>query len=154
MEIPMSELNPPRRPEDMDTSIYGESHVRAYRESKGETGYIWNGAHILLLTTKGRSSGQPRTTPLIFVRDGDKLAIVASRGGAPTHPDWYLNLEKNPEVEVQVKGDVFRARARTADVAERAKLWPEAVKAWPQYADYVKKTDREIPVVVIERIHS
>jgi deazaflavin-dependent oxidoreductase (nitroreductase family) len=150
----MSELRPPRSQDEMDMSIFGDSHVRAYRESKGERGYIWNGAPILLLTTKGRKSGQMRTTPLIFVRDGDDVAVVASKGGAPEHPDWYQNLEAEPRVEVQVKGDVFKARARTATGEERRRLWDEAVRTWPQYEDYSKATDREIPVVVLEREHS
>jgi deazaflavin-dependent oxidoreductase (nitroreductase family) len=147
----MSELHPPRRREDMDLSIFGPAHVKVYQETKGETGYIWNDAPILLLTTKGHKSGQMRTTPLIFVRAGQSVAIVASKGGAPEHPDWYLNLEAEPQVRVQVKGDVFDATARTADGAERARLWDEAVKAWPQYADYQTLTDRKIPVVVLER---
>jgi deazaflavin-dependent oxidoreductase (nitroreductase family) len=150
----MSELHPPRRREDMDLSIFGESHVRLYRETKGEQGYIWNDAPILLLTTKGHKSGQMRTTPLIFARDGEALVIVASKGGAPEHPDWYLNLQAEPRAQVQVKGDVFEVRARTAEGAERAKLWAEAAKVWPQYDDYQKLTDREIPVVVLERLNS
>ena len=138
----------------MDVSIFGEAHVRAYRETNGETGYIWNDAPILLLTTKGHKSGQMRTTPLIFVADADAFVIIASKGGAPEHPDWYLNLEAEPRVRVQVKGDVFDAVARTAAGAERARLWPEAVKTWPQYDDYQAATDREIPVVVLERVRS
>lgn len=147
----MSELHPPRRREDMDLSLYGESHVRTYQETKGETGYIWNDAPILLLTTRGRRSGQMRTTPLIFVPHGEAFAIVASKGGAPEHPDWYLNLATDAKVKVQVKDEVFDARARTATGEERARLWRDAVKAWPQYEDYQASTDREIPVVVLER---
>lgn len=147
----MSELHPPRRREDMDLSLFGPAHVKAYQETQGETGYIWNEAPILLLTTKGHRSGQLRTTPLIFVHDGERLAIVASKGGAPEHPDWYLNLDAEPHVRVQVKGDVFDAVARTAEGAERDRLWNEAVKVWPQYADYQTLTDRKIPVVVLER---
>jgi deazaflavin-dependent oxidoreductase (nitroreductase family) len=138
----------------MDLSLFGESHVRTYRETKGEQGYIWNDAPTLLLTTKGRTSGAQRTTPLIFIRDGDNFVIVASKGGAPEHPGWYLNLEAEPRVQVQVKGDVFEARARTATKSERDRLWPQAVKAWPQYADYQRATDREIPFVVLERLHA
>jgi proline iminopeptidase len=150
----MSDLQPARNREEMDLSIYGDSHVKAYQETKGERGYIWNGAPILLLTTKGHASGQPRTTPLIFLQDGDNVAVVASKGGAPEHPAWYLNLEAEPRVKVQIKGDVFDAVARTAQGAERERLWPKAVKTWPQYADYAKLTDREIPIVVLERLRS
>jgi deazaflavin-dependent oxidoreductase (nitroreductase family) len=148
----MTELQPPRRREDMNLSIFGDSHVRVYQETKGAEGYIWNGAPILLVTTKGHKSGQVRTTPLIFVQDGDAVAIIASKGGAPEHPGWYLNLQAQPRVQVQVKGDVYDAAARTAKGAERARLWDEAVKVWPQYTDYQAATDREIPVVVLERV--
>jgi len=147
----MSEASPPRRPETMDMTFFGPSHVKVYQETKGETGYLWNGATILLLTTKGRKSGQTRISPLIFVRDGEALAIIASKGGAPEHPAWYLNLRSDPDVQVQVKGEIFQAKARTAVGAERARIWDTAVKAWPQYADYQKRTAREIPVVVLER---
>jgi deazaflavin-dependent oxidoreductase (nitroreductase family) len=148
----MTELQPPRRREDMNLSIFGDSHVRVYQETKGAEGYIWNGAPILLLTTKGHKSGQARTTPLIFVQDGDAVAIIASKGGAPEHPGWYLNLQAQPRVQVQVKGDVYDAAARTANGAERARIWTEAVKVWPQYTDYQAATAREIPVVVLERV--
>jgi deazaflavin-dependent oxidoreductase (nitroreductase family) len=115
----MTDLHPPRTREEMDLTLFGDSHVRAYRETNGEQGYIWNDAPTLLLTTKGRSSGQPRTLPLIFVADGEALAIVASKGGAPEHPGWYLNLQANPDAVVQVKGDVIPVTARTASPEER-----------------------------------
>jgi deazaflavin-dependent oxidoreductase (nitroreductase family) len=146
----MGELTPPRNFEDIDVTIVGDSHVRAYRETNGEQGYLWNGATILLLTTQGRRSGQPKTVPLIFVRDGEKFVVVASLAGAPQHPAWYLNVAAEPRVQVQVKGDVFEARARTADAAERERLWPKAVQAWPQYDDYQSKTSRQFPVVILE----
>lgn len=148
----MENLQPARSREEMDVSLFGDGHVQTYRETKGEQGYIWNGAPILLLTTKGRRSGGERTTPLIFVQDGDNVAVVASKGGAPEHPAWYLNLEAEPRVQVQIKGDVFDAIARTAQGEERKRLWPQAVKAWPQYADYQGLTAREIPIVVLERL--
>jgi proline iminopeptidase len=134
-------------------NLFGEEHVRRYRETDGEVGHIWrNGSKILLLTTKGRTTGEPRTTPLIYEDSGDgDYVIVASKGGAPEHPGWYRNLAKEPHVEVQVKGDIFRANARTATGAERERLWKLAALQWPAYDDYAKKTDREIPVVVLER---
>jgi deazaflavin-dependent oxidoreductase (nitroreductase family) len=135
----------------MDFTIAGESHVKAYRETGGERGYIWNNATTLLLTTKGRKSGEARTAPLIFVRDGEAYVIIASLGGAPKHPTWYLNLQADPHATLQVKAEVFPATARTADGAERERLWAKAVEAWPQYDDYQAKTDRRIPVVVLER---
>jgi deazaflavin-dependent oxidoreductase (nitroreductase family) len=92
-----------------------------------------------------------RTTPLIFVTNGDDPVVIASKGGAPEHPDWYLNLAADPHVQVQVKADIFDAVARVAQGPERERLWNEALKAWPQYADYQRATEREIPVVVLER---
>ena len=101
-------------------TLFGEKHVQRYRETGGEVGHRWKrGSKILLLTTKGRKTGEPRTTPLIYEEDGDRYVIVASQGGAPTHPGWYRNLEKDPNVELQVRHEVFPARARTAQGEER-----------------------------------
>jgi deazaflavin-dependent oxidoreductase (nitroreductase family) len=134
-------------------NLFGDEHVRRYRETGGAVGHDWReGATILLLTTTGRKSGEKRTAPLIYAKDGDRYVIVASKGGAPEHPGWYLNLDKTPDVEVQVKGDVFRARARTATGEERERLWRLANTVWKQYDDYAKRTQREIPVVVLERV--
>jgi proline iminopeptidase len=134
------------------TSLFGAEHVKRYRETGGEVGHIWKeGSTVLLLTTKGRKSGEPRTTPLIYARDGDRYVIVASKGGAPEHPGWYENLSKEPKVELQVLDDVFPARARVAEGEERERLWARANEVWPHYAEYQEKTDREIPVVVLER---
>jgi deazaflavin-dependent oxidoreductase (nitroreductase family) len=133
-------------------NLFGEEHVRRYRETGGEVGHIWRrGSKVLLLTTTGRTSGEPRTTPLIYEIAGDAYVIVASKGGAPGHPGWYRNLAKDPGVELQVKGDLFPARARTATGDERERLWKLAAQQWPPYDDYQQKTDREIPVVVLER---
>jgi deazaflavin-dependent oxidoreductase (nitroreductase family) len=132
-----------------DISLIGEAHVKVYRETDGEQGYLWNGAPILLLTTTGRKSGELRTSALIFGRDGDDLLLVASQGGAPTHPNWYHNLSANPDVEVQVQGDVFRATARTANDDEKARLWSIMTDVWPNYDAYQERTDRAIPVVVL-----
>jgi deazaflavin-dependent oxidoreductase (nitroreductase family) len=133
-------------------TLFGREHVRRYQETAGAVGHIWKrGAKILLLTTSGRKTGRPTTTPLIYERDGDRYVIVASRGGAPKHPGWYLNLSKHPEVEVQVHDEVFHARARTVEGEERERLWRLAARQWPDYDEYVKRTDRRIPVVVLER---
>ncbi|HVW89219.1 MAG TPA: nitroreductase family deazaflavin-dependent oxidoreductase, partial [Gaiellaceae bacterium] len=109
------------------------------------------GSTILLLTTKGRKTGEPRTTPLIYAQEGDRYVIVASKGGAPEHPGWYRNIEKEPSVELQVLGEVFPAHARTAEGEEREQLWRRANEVWRHYDEYATKTDREIPVVVLER---
>jgi len=134
-------------------NLFGDEHVRRYRETGGEVGHIWKqGSKILLLTTKGRTSGEPRTTPLIYENAGDDYVIIASKGGAPEDPGWYRNLRKSPDVELQVLDDVFPAHARVAESDERERLWKLAAQQWPGYDDYQKKTDREIPVVVLERI--
>ena len=125
--------------------------MRAYRESGGERGYRWRGTTILLLTTKGRASGQERTTPLIFRDDGDGWVVVASKGGAPDHPDWYKNLAANPDATVQVKSERIPVRAETASGDERARLWRRMTEVWPDYDGYQQRTDREIPVVVFRR---
>jgi deazaflavin-dependent oxidoreductase (nitroreductase family) len=132
--------------------LYGKEHVQRYRETDGAEGHDWNNTTVLLLTTKGRKSGEPYTTPLIYQPHGETYVIVASKGGDPDHPDWYKNLQVNPEVEVQVKGDRFAARTRTADGEERQVLWRLMTATWPDYDEYTKKTDREIPVVVLEPI--
>jgi deazaflavin-dependent oxidoreductase (nitroreductase family) len=133
-------------------NLFGEEHVRRYRETGGKVGQIWReGSTILLLTTAGRRSGERRTTPLIYAQDGDRYVIVASKGGAPEHPGWYRNLTKTPNVELQVGDEIFRAQARTASGEERERLWRKANEVWPHYDEYARKTDREIPVVVLER---
>jgi proline iminopeptidase len=133
-------------------NLFGEEHVRRYRETGGEVGHKWKrGSKILLLTTKGRKSGEPRSTPLIYEEDGDSYVIVASKGGAPEDPGWYRNLEQEPNVELQVLDEVFPARARTAEGEERERLWQLVNQQWPDYDSYQTKTDREIPVVVLER---
>jgi deazaflavin-dependent oxidoreductase (nitroreductase family) len=135
-----------------DPPLFGAEHVRRYVETDGEVGYTWReGAPILILTVNGRKSGQEYSTPLIFGEDGDNYVIVGSQGGTPQHPDWYLNLAETPEVGVQVKADKFRARARTAEGEERSRLWKRMNEIWPHYDEYQTKTEREIPVVVLER---
>jgi deazaflavin-dependent oxidoreductase (nitroreductase family) len=134
-----------------DTSLLGDEHVRVYRETNGEKGYLWNGSPILLLTTKGRTSGLQRTIPIIFTQVGQSYVIIASKGGSPTHPLWYGNLLADPRAQVQIKGVCFDAVARTAESPERERLWAEAVKNWPNYDTYQTRTSRQIPVVVLER---
>ena len=147
----MSQSSPPRSFKEMDLSLFDANHVARYQATGGEEGYIWNTAPILLLTTRGRKSGEPRIHPLIFVENGGNPAIIASKGGAPTNPAWYENLSADSNVTVQVKADVFQAVARVVDGAERERIWAEGVKLWPQYEDYQRATERQIPVVVLER---
>ncbi|MET8211461.1 nitroreductase family deazaflavin-dependent oxidoreductase [Streptomyces sp. NPDC005373] len=132
-----------------DLTLVGSEHVARYRETDGEVGYEWNGVPILLLTTTGRTTGAPRTKALIFGRDGDDYLVVASTGGAPKHPSWYLNLLARPEAEVQVKAERTPVVARTADAAERTRLWDTVVGYWPNYDTYQTRTERLIPVVVL-----
>ncbi|MER5643209.1 nitroreductase family deazaflavin-dependent oxidoreductase [Streptosporangium sp. NPDC002524] len=134
--------------------LFGKEHVDRYIATDGAEGHEWQGTTALLLTTTGRKSGEPRTSPLIYQRHGGDLLVVASKGGSDKPPLWYLNLQENPEVEVQVLGDRFRARARTATPEEKPELWSIMTAAWPAYDEYTRKTDREIPVVVLERITS
>jgi deazaflavin-dependent oxidoreductase (nitroreductase family) len=132
--------------------LYGDEHVRSYRETDGDLGHDWiRGSSVLLLTTTGRKSGEPRTSPLIYGRRGNDYLVVASKGGTDEPPGWYVNLQEQPEVEVQVLDDRFTARARTATAEERPEFWREMVGHWPDYDTYQQKTDREIPVVVLER---
>ena len=128
-------------------------HVHRYVETDGREGHEWRGVPMLLLTTRGRKSGKLRRTALIYGKDGEeRYLLVASKGGAPEHPSWYLNLTEHPEVEVQVGADKFAARARTADAQEKPRLWQVMASIWPDYDGYQKKTGRDIPVVIVERI--
>jgi proline iminopeptidase len=137
---------------ERDYSLFGDEHIAKYEATNGEVGYLWNGAPCLVLRAKGRKTGELRKFPLIFGERGDDFVLVASKGGAPEHPGWYLNLLAHPDdVEVQVKGDVIPVRARTAEGEERSELWKLMLQHWPDYDDYQAKTDREIPVVVLER---
>jgi deazaflavin-dependent oxidoreductase (nitroreductase family) len=131
--------------------LFGQDHVDRYLATDGEEGHDWLGTQVLLLTTMGRKSGEPRTLPLIYGTSGDDYLVVASKGGWHKPPAWYLNLETDPEVEVQVKGDRFKARARDATPEEKPEMWKTMTAEWPAYDDYQKRTEREIPVVVLER---
>jgi len=133
--------------------LFGDEHVQRYEETDGEEGHIWvNGAPCLVLTTTGRKTGEDRKFALIYQEHEGDHVIVASKGGADSHPGWYLNLVDNPDVTVQVGAEKFRAKARTAGSAERAALWPKMAAVWPDYDKYQANTEREIPVVVLEPI--
>jgi deazaflavin-dependent oxidoreductase (nitroreductase family) len=136
-------------------------HTNRYLSSGGNDGHMYKVTPpgytemmvpSLLLTTTGRKSGEKFIFPLFYGKTGDSYIIVASKGGAPEHPGWYKNLLANPEVEVQVGTKKLKAKARTVAGEERGRLWTEALKFWPPYADYAKKTEREIPVVVLDPI--
>lgn len=137
-----------------------QKHLRRYLETDGEEGHLWDASlgggsgmvPTLILTTTGRKSGKPLMLPLIYGEADGAYVVIASKGGAPAHPAWYLNLAANPEVQVQVKADRFQARARTVTGDERARLWDRMVGIYAPYTDYQKATKREIPVVKLERI--
>jgi deazaflavin-dependent oxidoreductase (nitroreductase family) len=132
--------------------LHGKEHVQRYLATDGEEGYRWrNGTTILILTTTGRRSGQPRSNALIYRQHGDDYLVVASKGGADEPPDWYRNLQADPEVQVQVRGERFAARARDATPQEKPALWRQMAQVWPDYDAYQQRTAREIPVVVLER---
>jgi deazaflavin-dependent oxidoreductase (nitroreductase family) len=135
-------------------------HLARYIATDGADGYLWDASlgggtgmvPTLLLTTVGRKSGRELTMPLIFGRQGPSYVVVASKGGAPAHPAWYLNLDADPSVRVQVKGEKFSARAHTANATERAQLWPKMVQIYAPYELYQTKTERQIPVVILTPI--
>jgi deazaflavin-dependent oxidoreductase (nitroreductase family) len=129
---------------------FTQTHVRAYRASKGRIGKSWQGAPVLLLDHVGRKSGKHMTSPLIYGEDGENLIIVASFGGARHDPAWWPNLKANPETTVNVYGDVRRVRARQATPEEKARIWPQMVEIYAPYADYQRRTERDIPVVILE----
>ena len=137
-----------------------KDHLQRYLATDGADGHLWDATlgggsgmvPTLLLGTRGRRSGRSLTLPLIYGRHGDHYVVIASKGGAPSHPAWYLNLDAHPIVEVQVKAERFSARARTATGAEREQLWKQLVGIYHPYEKYQAATTREIPVVVLERI--
>ena len=134
------------------TQLHGPEHVKVYLETDGEVGHDWkNGTSTLILTTKGRKSGEERLNALIYGMAGDNPVIVASKGGNPDHPAWYLNLRDEPNVQVQIRGEKFDAVARDATPEERPELWRQMAQEWPDYDNYQQRTDREIPVVILER---
>jgi deazaflavin-dependent oxidoreductase (nitroreductase family) len=135
----------------MNRMLYGAEHIERYEATDGAEGYDWQGTTILLLHTKGRKTGKDVTKPLIFREDDGKYLVVASKGGAPEPPDWYRNLQADPRVVVQIKGDRFAATARTATPDEKPAMWKLMTEVWPDYDEYQKRADREIPVVVLER---
>ena len=126
-------------------------HIKNYVESNGERGHLWRGITTLLLTTRGRKSGNLRRTALIYGMDDDRYLVVGSIGGGPKHPAWYLNLVANPEVDVQAGAEKFKALARPAKPGEKPRLWEIMTTIFPTYIEYQKQTSREIPVVILER---
>jgi F420H(2)-dependent quinone reductase len=129
----------------------GRANTWIYRRSNGKLGGTMQNAPVALLTTTGRKTGQQRVSPLLYLREGDRVILGASRAGSDKHPLWYLNLKANPEVSVQIKGEVLQLRARDATTEERTEYWPKLVTMYPNFENYQSWTDREIPIVICDR---
>jgi F420H(2)-dependent quinone reductase len=129
--------------------FFSSSHVFLYRVSKGRVGGRFRGVPVLLLTTTGRKTGRKRTTPLLFVRDGNRLVVIASNGGRDRDPSWWTNLRFNSEAEVEIKGDRWSAKAEKANADEKTRLWTLMTETFPFYEEYQRKTKRVIPVVIL-----
>jgi len=127
-------------------------HTLVYRATRGLIGRRLVGNDMLLLTTSGRTSGRPHTVPLLYLADGETLVVIASWGGRDHDPDWYRNLVANPRAQVQVRGTRSHMRARTAEPDERTEWWPRVVEAYGGYQDYQGRTERVIPVVLLEPV--
>ena len=137
-------------PSDLWLRAISDLHTFWYRVSGGWIGGRFGRAPILLLTTTGRKTGRKRTTPLLYYQDGDNAVVIASKGGDPHHPTWYLNLKHDPQAQVQVRSEVRHVLAETAGPEERARLWPLITAMYPLYDSYQRRTSREIPVVVLK----
>lgn len=129
--------------------IFSQMNVFWYKLSKGRIFGTFSGAPVLLLTTVGRKSGKPRTTPLLYVSEGNRLAIVASNGGRDRDPSWWQNLKANPNAKVQLKGEKYAVKAERVGPAEKGRLWSLLTRMYPSYEDYQRKTKRELPVVLL-----
>jgi deazaflavin-dependent oxidoreductase (nitroreductase family) len=138
---------------DWDPEAFTRNLIADMRANKGEvTSGPMQGRPLLVLTTTGAKSGQPRTAILTFTRDGDRWVVAATKSGAPTNPDWYHNLRANPVVDVEAGGERFKARATETEPAERERLWAKHVEARPEFGEYPEKSGRTIPVITLERI--
>jgi len=130
---------------------FNRNLIEEFRANGGKVTGQFAGAPLLLLTTVGRKSGQPRTLPLVYGKDGEDLFIIASKAGDDKHPDWFLNLEANPQVTVEVGTDRYEARAQITTEEERARLFAQMAAAMPNFKEYEAKTDRKIPVIRLRR---
>ena len=135
-----------------DMRSFNDRIIEEFRANDGKVGGPFEGASMVLLTTTGAKSGQPRTMPLVYFADGDRIIIVASKAGAPTNPDWYYNLVANPDVTVEVGTEKFQARATVVAEPERTQLFERIVASNPGFGEYQKKTTRVIPVIALERL--
>ncbi len=134
-----------------EQQVYNRKLIEEFRANQEADGGAFDGRPLLLLTTTGARSGQPRTTPLMYVPDGDRILLIASNNGAPTHPDWYRNLVAHPDVTVEVGADTFDTTAVVAEGKERQQLWTRIVEQYPFFTDHQAKITRQIPIVALER---
>ncbi len=134
-----------------DQNDYNRQLIEDFRANRGKNGGPFAGRPLLLLTTTGAKSGQRRTTPMMFIPDGDRLLVIASNVGAPAHPDWYRNLVAHPEVTVEVGTETFDATAVVTQGAERDRLWTRIVELYPFFTGHQAKTTRQIPVIALSR---
>ena len=135
-----------------DFNAFNAALVDEFRQNGGHVTGMFGGAPLVLITTTGAKSGKSRTTPIVYTTDGDNVVIIASKGGAPTSPDWFHNLVANPDVTVELPNETFEARARVAEEPERERLYRAQAALMPNFAEYEKATTRKIPVVVLERV--
>ena len=138
----------------MDQKDYNRQLIEEFRANRGKAGGPFEGRSMLLLTTTGAKSGQLRTTPMMYVPDGNRLLVIASNAGAPTHPDWYRNLVAHPEVTVEVKSETYKATAIVIEGAERDHLWNSIIEQYPFFTEHQAKISRQIPVIALERRES
>jgi len=134
-----------------DRQDWNRSTIEEFRANGGKVGGMWEGRPLLLLTTTGAKSGQRHTNPVMYLRDGNRLLVFASKGGAPTNPDWFHNLLAHPQVTVEVGSEVYEAAATILSGEERDRLYARQAQLYPQFADYQARTTRKIPVVALER---
>ncbi len=134
-----------------DQNTYNRQLIEEFRANRGKSGGPMEGRPLLLLTTTGAKSGQLRTTPMMYIPDGNRLLVIASNAGAPAHPDWYRNLVAYPEVTVEVGNEIFEAIAIVTEGPERQRLWTRVVEPYPFFADHQAKVTRQIPVIVLKR---
>ena len=135
----------------MDQKDYNRQLIEEFRANRGKAGGPFEGRPMLLLTTTGAKSGQLRTSPMMYVPDGNRLLVIASNAGAPTHPDWYRNLVAHPEVTIEIKNETYRATAIVMEGAARERLWNSIVEQYPFFTEHQAKTPRQIPVIALER---
>lgn len=135
----------------MAVNNFNQSIIEEFRANGGKVGGPFKGAPLLLLTTTGAKSGQQRLSPLAYTTDGERYVIIASKGGAPTNPDWYYNLLAHPVATIEVGGKKFQVRATVVEEPERSRLYAKVAAKMPNFAEYQRKTTRQIPVVVLER---